>query len=283
MIKLVRSTALAVLMGAALLSAGCSAWFCAATPDPAASPTPNMPTPTIAPTNAPAITPTFTIAPEGYSPSELDGIAGPGDVLPMYSSYEEAVQASIDARGTCEVVGWITIPNTNIDYPVYLNAEDAEYYLDHNGEGMLSKYGAIFMDARNADPAQQQHILIYGHAMHNGTMFHDLESYRQKSFFESNQYITLNWNDVETVWQIYLATPITGYNIRFTSTQFQSGDAFAEFIAEVKAYAQMVSSSIIDDSVIVGPNDQVLTLSTCTYCPPEAEEQGFIVQARRIR
>ncbi len=227
--------------------------------------------------------PTPSATPEGYAAAELDGVAGPDDVLPVYASYEEAAQASADARGVCETVGWITVPNTSIDYPVYLNEEDGEYYLDHNGEGMVSKYGAIFMDTRNADPAQQQHVLIYGHDMRNGTMFHDLESYTQQSFFEENRYITLIWNGVETVWQVYLAMPLTSYNVRFTWTRFESGDQFAEFIADMRAYAEMISASIVDGSVAVGPNDQVLTLSTCTYRPPESKEQGFVVQARRIR
>ena len=134
-----------------LLCAGCDGTPSSVTPAPTA---------TAAPTPSPS--------PDGYDSTELDGIAAPGETLPAYASYEEARQASIDARGgTCEVVGWITIPNTVIDYPVYLNETDEAYYLDHNSEGEVSKYGAIFMDTRNADSTQQQHVLIYGHDMRN--------------------------------------------------------------------------------------------------------------------
>ena len=268
-----------------LLCAGCDGTPSSVTPAPPATAAPTPDT-TFTPARTPAgiATPTPSPSPDGYDSTELDDIAAPGETLPAYASYEEARQASIDARGgTCEVVGWITIPNTVIDYPVYLNETDEAYYLDHNSEGEVSKYGAIFMDTRNADSTQQQHVLIYGHDMRNGTMFHDLANYKQKAFFDENRYITLLWNDVETIWQVYLATPITDYTVRFTWTRFQSGDHFAEFMADMKSYARMVSSSIIDESIVIGPNDQVLTLSTCTYRPPEAREQCFVVQARRIR
>lgn len=243
-----------------------------------------MPTPTGAsepakgtPAPTPSETPTASPTQERYDITELDGIASANDVLPAYASYEDA-----RAAGT-EVIGWLTLPNTSIDYPVCLNDTDETYYMDHNSEGKLSKYGAIFMDTRNADLAQQQHILIYGHDMRNGTMFHDLANYKQKTFFDQNRYITLLWNDTETVWQIFLATVIGDYDVEFASTRFESGNAFASFMESLRAYAEMVSHSIIDDRITIGPNDQVLTLSTCTYRPPDSKEQRFIVQARRIR
>lgn len=292
--RLTRNRILTLLFAAFFfLFAGCNGAPSATTPAPLASPSPSSSpiaetTPAVTPNTFPSPTATPELSPsptpEGYDLTELDGIAGPNDILPTYSSYEEAKKASVDARGgVCEVVGWITIPNTAIDYPVCMNETDDEFYLDHNSEGMLSKYGAIYMDARNADPAQQQHVLIYGHDMRNGTMFHDLSNYRQRAFFDENRYITLIWNDVETIWQVYLATPITDYNVRFTWTRFQSGNHFAEFMADMKAYARMVATSIVDESITIGPNDQVLTLSTCTYQPPESKEQCFVVQARRIR
>lgn len=167
-----------------LLCAGCDGTPSSVTPAPPATAAPTPDT-TFTPARTPAgiATPTPSPSPDGYDSTELDGIAAPGETLPAYASYEEARQASIDARGgTCEVVGWITIPNTVIDYPVYLNETDEAYYLDHNSEGEVSKYGAIFMDTRNADSTQQQHVLIYGHDMRNGTMFHDLANYKQKAF-----------------------------------------------------------------------------------------------------
>ena len=129
-----------------LLCAGCDGTPSSVTPAPPATAAPTPDT-TFTPARTPAgiATPTPSPSPDGYDSTELDGIAAPCETLPAYASYEEARQASIDARGgTCEVVGWITIPNTVIDYPVYLNETDEAYYLDHNSEGEVSKYGAIF-------------------------------------------------------------------------------------------------------------------------------------------
>ncbi len=208
-----------------------------------------------------------------------------GDVLPIYETFNEARLANADARADfSDVIGWITIPDTMIDYPVCQSDDtDDDYYLDHNVEGRVSKYGAIFMDSRNADEDQRQHVLIYGHNMRNGTMFHDLMNYKQQEFFDGHRYISLYWNGEETTWQVYLASTIASANVRFTWTRFQSGDHFAEFMADMREYAKSVSPSIIDESIAIGPRDQVLTLSICTYAAPDAKEQNFVVQARRIR
>lgn len=210
-----------------------------------------------------------------YTADELNGIAQAGDVLPTLD-YENAKELNAD------VVGWISIPGTSVDYPV-VRGEDNEYYLGRNVEKEKSRYGSIFMDFRNADPEQQRHIVIYGHNMKNGTMFHDLMNYKQKDFFDENRFIYLLWDGTETVWEIYLATiipSIDGYTIDYIRTRFDSDNHFAKNMAEMIAYANTMSPSIVDDTVSISATDQVLTLSTCTY---EYDNSRFAVQARRIK
>lgn len=209
----------------------------------------------------------------GYS--YLDGIAGQDDVLPDLT-YNEAKEQNGDT------IGYISVPGTGIEYPV-VRGNDNEYYLSHNILGDESKYGAIFMDFRNADKNQQKHIIIYGHDMKNGTMFHGLLNFKQKSFFSENRIISFKWGETETMWEIYLACTIPtvdGHMINYTETRFNDNAAFEEYMADMVAYARTAPSSTLSDNTTVSQADQVLTLTTCTY---EEDGSRFIIQARRVR
>ena len=116
-----------------------------------------------------------------------------------------------------DFIAWLSIPGTPIDYPV-VRAADNDYYLGRDVEKRKSAYGAIFMDFRNADPAQQKHIILYGHNMKNGTMFHDLMNYKQKSFFDEHRIINLLWDGVDTQWEIFVAYIIKPNTIYHIST-----------------------------------------------------------------
>lgn len=207
--------------------------------------------------------------------SSLDGVAGPEDELPLLD-YEQA-------QAQCaNVIGWLSVPGAGIELPV-VRADDNEYYLNHNILDKQSKYGAIFMDFRNADKEQQKHIIIYGHDMKNGTMFHGLLNYKQKSFFNENRIISFNWDGTDTMWEVYLATTIPtvdGHMINYVETRFADSAAFEDYMADMAAYARTAPSSTVSDTVSISQADQVLTLTTCTY---EADGSRFIVQARRVR
>lgn len=210
---------------------------------------------------------------DGYSIDELDGVAGQYDPLPMHETFDEAYAANP------HTIGWITIENTAIDYPV-VRTDDNDFYLTHDAEGNDSKYGAIFMDFRNAQPSMQQHIIIYGHNMKNGTMFHDLVNYKQPDFFEQNRRIYLLWDGMDTEWEIfcaYIVAPDTIYPIQ---TAFDNEDDFAVSMNSAIKYAGTVTPSVTDQTITIQPSDQVLSLITCTY---EYDDSRYAVMARRVK
>ena len=275
-----RITAAALALAAAALLCGCSLM------QGDASPTPDNTLPVVTVTLPGSITtarPERTPAP-GRTPmpgqdnagsTSLDGVAEPGDVLPILT-YNEAREKNRD------VIGWVSIPGTSIDYPV-VRTDDNEFYLSHNILKEESKHGAIFMDFRNADREQQKHIILYGHDMKNGTMFHGLLNFKQKSFFSENRIISFNWDGTDTIWEIYLAAVIPlvdGHMINYVETRFADNAAFESYMADMAAYARTAPSSNVSDTVSVGQADQVLTLTTCTE---EEDGSRFVVQARRVR
>ena len=232
----------AIMLAAVLLLGGCSLTGNVLSP----APTDALPVVTVTlPSNDAAVRPERTPAPgvdnainSGTDYSSLDGVAEPGDVLPILT-YDEARQQNRD------VIGWISIPGTSIDYPV-VRTDDNEFYLNHNILKEESKHGAIFMDFRNADRGQQKHIILYGHDMKNGTMFHGLLNFKQKSFFSENRIISFNWDGTDTMWEIYLAAVIPlvdGHMINYVETRFADNAAFESYMADMAAYARTAPSS----------------------------------------
>lgn len=214
------------------------------------------------PTAAPQATgtPEPTATPHVFDPSLLEDMPDKDEYLRL--------------RGVNgDVVGWITVPNTVINYPVVLG-EDNDYYLKHTPERESSKSGSIFFDYRNSREADDRHIILYGHNMRNGSMFHDLPNYyRIREFFDNSREITLWVGDEERVYEVY-ASFIATEDIYFIRTKFKSDETFLSYMQELQSLAKYPTDTVLT------AQDQILTLCTCTY--EETNARG-VVQARRIR
>lgn len=73
-----------------------------------------------------------------------------------------------------EIVGWITMDDTQINYPI-VQAKDNDYYLFRNYKGEDMRAGSIFMDHRNDVKSQNRNTILYGHRMKDGSMFGSLK------------------------------------------------------------------------------------------------------------
>ncbi len=151
-----------------------------------------------------------------------------------------------------DYVGWITINDTPIDYPV-VRGIDNIFYLDHNYLKENSKAGAIFMDRRNIGSGYDQHTLIYGHNMKNGTMFNTLNKYLDKNFWQSHKTIHLRNLYFTDVYEI-----VSVYNV--------SADTYEVPLAIDTALLQAyLDRSVHDTGYIPSGTEKVLTLVTCNY------------------
>lgn len=91
-----------------------------------------------------------------------------------------------------DVQAWITIGGTSVDYPI-MN-DGTENYLHINFDGEKSSQGSLFMDPASDDSL----TIIYGHNMKNGSMFHDVDRFNNKDFFEAHQSVKLYEEDKES-------------------------------------------------------------------------------------
>lgn len=138
-----------------------------------------------------------------------------------------------------DVVSWITIPGTNIDYPL-LQGKDNNQYLHKDMEGRDSAAGAIFLDHGDKADLSSRHNIIYGHHMKNGTMFKDIVKYKDQQYFDEHQDIILYTPDREIHLKA-LAAVVTSPDTIRRKIDFQSQEEFTSYIEEMtkgaKAFA----------------------------------------------
>lgn len=171
-----------------------------------------------------------------------------------------------------DIVGWVNIPGTQLDNPVYQTI-DNEYYITHDMSKETNTYGSLFLDYRcKIDPkALTQNQIIYGHNMRYGAMFGELDKYRDgikgnlayysehpiisfDSLYESRKYKIFAIMIVDTTTDNTFGYDFSAYRSNFTTQ--------TDFLYWTEYCKQR---SLIDTYVDVKPYDEVITLSTCCY------------------
>lgn len=171
-----------------------------------------------------------------------------------------------------DVVGWITIDGTRIDYPI-LQAEDNFHYLTRNFYHEESRAGSIYLDYRNDIRLEnEKNVVLYGHRMRDGSMFENLTKYLDKEFFDTHrtiQFDTLYESYEGEIFAVYHT--LTSFN--YIQTAFDNNEEFGELLDEI--YATTLHTTDVE----VTEDDMILTLSTCDY-KLDPEEGRLVVQAK---
>ena len=177
-----------------------------------------------------------------------------------------------------ELFGWLTIPDSGINYPVMQPLTDKDYYLHHNYEGTPDDEGALFADPASSAWPMDDNLVIYGHNMKNGHMFGELKNYGTESYFLSHPRILFHTlyekaeYEVVTVVQTHIKDETEDGFRYYQFFNYETEEAFSEcvdFIQENQIYD-------VENKLQYG--DQLLMLSTCDY----AEDNGrFVVIARK--
>ena len=90
-----------------------------------------------------------------------------------------------------DLIGWIKISDTVIDYPV-MQADDNEYYLSHNFDRKDDKAGCLFLDSKCDAVHGNDNYIIYGHHLTSGRMFSSLSDYESESYYKKHPTITFD-------------------------------------------------------------------------------------------
>ena len=194
--------------------------------------------------------------------------------IPEEVSYGEFRSQFLDLHEiNPEIVGWISVEGTIINYPI-LQATDNEYYLDRNYKKEESRAGSIFMDYRNDVEKENRNTIVYGHRMKDNTMFNSLTNYLDEDFFKNHK--TINYDtmygsyDAE-VFAVYYTTT----DFDYIQTDFASDEEYAAFLNEVE------QKSEIQADFDVNADDEIVTLSTCDYTL-DPDEGRLVVHAKIV-
>ena len=156
-----------------------------------------------------------------------------------------------------DIYGWITVPGTNISYPM-LQTTDNDHYLHHEYLGGYLKAGSIFVDYRCDKNINKNHnTVIYGHNMQNGLMFSPLISFMRQEFFDENKYVYICTDGYYTyeIFAVYKANYLSNFN----RTGFETHEAFVEYANSMKELSMFQRDGVTFDA-----DSRMITLSTCT-------------------
>ena len=168
-----------------------------------------------------------------------------------------------------DVVGWIRIPGTQIDYPL-MQGEDNEFYLKHTWLKEKNSVGSAFLEWRNNPDLTDYNTIVYGHNMNDGSMFADMTRFYDNAFRKEHPYIYIVsdagiWRyEIFAYYKAWVDDPTYGLS-------------FHQIETKAKFLLHATEKSVYDTEIIPLENDRILTLSTCTASSQHAR---WVLQAR---
>ncbi len=178
--------------------------------------------------------------------------------LDKYTTVEKDEHINVDfdelKKINSDTVGYINVPNTNVDY-VVVKGKNNDYYLKHNFNKKKNIAGWIFADYRNRIDGEDNNLIIYGHETHDGSMFGSLSNLLEEDSINNNNlvinFITTSGAKQYQVFSIYTIKPEEHY----ITTEFKKNE-FEEFKKEMKERSKYKVDIDISDK-------NIITLSTC--------------------
>ena len=187
---------------------------------------------------------------------------------------EEALRdlSALFARnGDC--IGWLSIPDTAVDYPVMHTPENPQKYLRRSFYGEYSVSGVPFLDSRCS--LGGDNLIIYGHNMKNGSMFAGLRGYTDSDFRAEHGQVELQTADGLTVYEVFAVVKTNNVDPWYAFTTAENEEAYGDG-RPCRCSAQAPIPAVPCRSL----TSQLLTLSTCYGSSKAARFVGFVPQRR---
>lgn len=166
-----------------------------------------------------------------------------------------------------DIKGWIYFENETISYPI-LQGKDNDEYIRTTYNGKEATAGSIFMDVDNKADFTDNHTLIYGHNMKDLTMFGKLKYYKtDEDYFPEHKYFQIITNNKKLRYQVFAYKEVEDDSLIY-AVYSNSNTDFYKFAKNV-----ISSANQCPEGVIVGYDDKVVTLSTCT----DRDDKRFVV------
>jgi len=158
-----------------------------------------------------------------------------------------------------EVIAWLTVYGTHIDYPVTQSLDNSLKYVNTDAFGNYSLSGAIFLDSKNSPDFSDFNNILYGHHMEKQTMFGEIGLFSDKSYFDARKYGMLFYDGREHGIEFFAFAHTNAYNSIVFHANIMDRD-------DQQAYLDMLlgMSTHTRESVLVTTDDNIAMLSTCS-------------------
>lgn len=185
-----------------------------------------------------------------------------------------------------DLVGWMEIEGTKLDYPVVQSdkdTKDSQHYLYRDFNQNNSLYGTVFVDYRSNKGADSKNVIMHGHHMNDGSMFAAIMGYGKYTgdvdFYNEHPIVKFDTPDGDGYYKVisvYKTNVLDAHGEYFDYLRgsFGSDAEFMNYIYHIR------ERSLIDTPVTVNEDDQIITLSTCSY---EYSDFRTVVVARKVR
>ena len=176
-----------------------------------------------------------------------------------------------------DMVGWLEIPGTKLQYPVMHRPNEVNYYLYRDFDKEASDWGAIYAWEKADINKPSDNITLFGHNMKDGSMFATLNNYENEYYWEDNSMILFNTLHEYHTYKIFAVFK--------TTATVGKGFSYHKFVdaADEKAFNDFVASckklSLYDTGITPVYGDKLICLSTCAY---HTENGRLVVAAVRI-
>lgn len=175
-----------------------------------------------------------------------------------------------------DMVGWLSVAGTTLNYPVMQTKDNPNYYLKHNFEKAYSDLGTPYIQ-EDCDIGQRDNLIIYGHHIKGGKMFGALENYKDKGFYEEHrtiQFDTLTQHGEYEIIAVFKTVAYSSAGFRYYDfVDAEDEEAFNAYIEKCKELA------LYDTGVTAEYSDRLITLSTCEY---SAQNGRLVVVAKKV-
>ena len=198
---------------------------------------------------------------EDYIPEPTEPPTEPPELAPTYTMHTDLATVASHHASASDVVGWIYIPDTVINYPV-VQTNNNNFYTDHNWMGQSSYSGALFADWRcRLDTSDNS--LIYGHNMGNGTMLHAIKNYKDETWGKAHPYFEIDTLEHRYLYRVISVNVISGeLGAAFEYWNYieMNRTSFRDFAEKIKDSALVWYG---EDLLLRDGTDQVIALQTC--------------------
>ncbi len=190
-----------------------------------------------------------------------------GELPPEEADPDQKAQIPVDfayliSRNE-DIIAWIEVDGTTIDYPILYDTSPTRVYLNRNYLHSYTPYGSVLMLPDNASDFSDFNTVIYGHNMIDGSMFAQLHKFEDRKFFDEHRTIMVYTPDRVLTYEIFAAyrTDNLDQVLNFPSSTAEERQAYIDRI-----YTHDVKANF-DYSIEVTPDDRIITLSTCIANP----------------